>query len=169
MNCRLWLGVRKPQRAWLALLACAGFFAAASPASAADFTPGPGVYTADTTNLTLSGPGPTLAFGVEQGGVAVFSFDNVNIPAGATIRVVGVRPFELRAGSILSLAGDIDGSGVAPPTSPLAPIPAAPGEPAFASPAASRGARCRRGATGSSAYPPMPPATSERREEQASA
>jgi hypothetical protein len=82
----------------------------AAEASGANFTPGPGVYTADTTALTLTGPGTSLT-GTDQGGVAVFSFDDVDIPAGVTINVQGSRPFKLLASGSLTLAGLIDGRG----------------------------------------------------------
>jgi hypothetical protein len=79
-------------------------------ASAADFSPGPGTYTANTTTLTLTGPGTNVT-GVDHHGVAVFSFHNVKISPGVTIDVVGKRPFELKAARTLRLGGLIDGSG----------------------------------------------------------
>lgn len=79
-------------------------------AQARDFSPGAGTYTADTTALTLTGPG-TSESGRDEGGVAVFSFDDVDIPEGVRIEIVGSRPFELRASEELTLAGTIDGSG----------------------------------------------------------
>jgi len=79
-------------------------------ASAADFTPAPGSYTADTTTLKLTGPGTDVT-GVNQGGVAVFSFDDVNIPSGANINAIGSRPFKIVASGNLTLAGDITSNG----------------------------------------------------------
>lgn len=79
-------------------------------ADAADFIPAPGAYTVDTSALTLMGPGTSLT-GTAQAGVAVFSFDNVDIPEGAKIRVQGSRPFKLVAAGNLTLADTIDGSG----------------------------------------------------------
>jgi hypothetical protein len=97
--------------ALLALVACTLFApGVAAEASAADFTPGPGTYTVDTTALTLTGPGTSLS-GTDQGGVAVFSFDEVNVPATVTINVHGSRPFKLLASGSLTLAGLINGSG----------------------------------------------------------
>lgn len=81
-----------------------------APAGAANFEPGAGTYFVDTSALTLTGPG-TNVNGVEQGGVAVFSFDNVSIPASVEIEVEGSRPFKLVAAGDLALAGLIEGSG----------------------------------------------------------
>jgi hypothetical protein len=47
--------------------------------------------------MTLTGPGTSVA-GVDQGGVAVFSFDNVSIPASVEIEVEGWRPCASAAG-----------------------------------------------------------------------
>ena len=79
-------------------------------ANAADFDPGAGTYTANTTALTLTGPHTNIT-GTNQGGVAVFSFGNVNIPATVTINVSGSRPFRLQASASLTLAGVINGRG----------------------------------------------------------
>lgn len=79
-------------------------------AGAVDFTPGPGAYTADTSALTLTGPGVSVT-GQNMGGVAVFNFANINIPAGATIFATGSRPFELQASGSFNLDGVIDGNG----------------------------------------------------------
>ena len=57
-------------------------------ANAADFDPGAGTYTANTTALTLTGPHTNIT-GTNQGGVAVFSFGNVNIPADGHHQCVG--------------------------------------------------------------------------------
>jgi hypothetical protein len=97
--------------ALLALVACMLFApGVAAEAGAADFTPGPGTYTVDTTALTLTGPATSLT-GTDQGGVAVFGFDNVSIPATVTINVKGSRPFKLLASGNLTLSGLINGSG----------------------------------------------------------
>ena len=98
----------------------------ASPAVAADFTPAPGTYTADTSTLTITGPGTTIP-GDSEGGVAVFRFDTVSIPAGVTINVRGIRPFKLEAAGALTLAGIIDGSGTSAANFSAAPTPGGPG------------------------------------------
>lgn len=113
--------------ALLALVACMLFaLGAAAGASAADFNPGPSTYTADTTALTLTGPGTSLT-GTDQGGVAVFGFDNVSIPAGATINVKGSRPFKLLASGSLTLAGLIDGRGANATDGVPGPLAGGPG------------------------------------------
>ena len=65
------------------LIALAAPAILAGPASAADFNPAPGAYTANTTTLKLTGPGGTNITGVDQGGVAAFNFDDVNIAGGS--------------------------------------------------------------------------------------
>ncbi len=75
------LAAARQRRRALALLVFA------SPASAADFTPGAGTYTANTTTLELRDPANNVvATGADQGGVAVFSFDDVTIPAARRSR-----------------------------------------------------------------------------------
>ncbi|MGH2975144.1 MAG: hypothetical protein ACRDLL_09810 [Solirubrobacterales bacterium] len=81
-------------------------------ASAAEFAPTPGLYNVNTSTLTLTGPSTSIN-GVDQGGIAVFSFDSVNIPTGVAIRVQGSRPFALAATGAFSLAGVIEASGAA--------------------------------------------------------
>jgi hypothetical protein len=113
--------------ALLALVACMLFApGVAAEASGADFTPGPGTYTVDTTALTLTGPATSLT-GTDQGGVAVFSFDNVDIPGTATINVHGSRPFKLLASGSLTLAGVINGSGTSATDSTAGPNAGGPG------------------------------------------
>src|SRR5829696_6227316 len=79
-------------------------------ASAADFNPAPGSYTANTTTLKLTGPGTDIT-GVDQGGVAVFRFDDVSIPSGANINAQGSRPFKIVASGNLTLGGSISSVG----------------------------------------------------------
>jgi hypothetical protein len=79
-------------------------------ASAADFNPAAGAYTANTTTMTLTGPGTNIA-GADVGGVAVFSFGTVNIPSGVTIDATGTRPFKIVASGTLTLAGSIRANG----------------------------------------------------------
>jgi hypothetical protein len=104
------------------LLALAG----EATASAADLNLGPGAYTVDTTAMTISGPG-TSATGVDQGGVAVFTFDNVSVPVGATVNVQGIRPFKLLATGSLTVAGAIDGNGTSATDFSQAANPGGPG------------------------------------------
>jgi hypothetical protein len=80
-------------------------------ASAADFNPAPGTYTVDTSALTLTGPGTSVT-GTNVGGVAVFSFGNVNIQSGVTINASGSRPLKIAASGTFTLAGVINGSGM---------------------------------------------------------
>jgi hypothetical protein len=86
-------------------------FGFASSALAGDFTPASGTYTVDTTALKLTGPGPTEILGVDQGGIAVFSFENVNVPSGVTIVAMGSRPLKIVASGTLTMAGTINADG----------------------------------------------------------
>jgi hypothetical protein len=79
-------------------------------ASAADFIPAAGTYAVDTTTLKLTGPGTNIT-GVNQGGVAVFSFGTVNIAGGVTINAAGSRPFKLVAAGDLTMNGTINAIG----------------------------------------------------------
>jgi hypothetical protein len=113
------IGIRLAVRPWLLGVAAVIGVAAGTLfapgvvalASAADFNPAAGTYTVDTTALTLTGPGPTNIPGTNQGGIAVWSFGNVNIPAGATLNVSGNLPFKLLASGTMTVAGVINGSG----------------------------------------------------------
>jgi len=119
-------------RTLLAMVAATmALLVAAAPAGAANFEPGPGAYTVDTTALTITGPGTSIS-GVDQGGVAVFSFDNVSIPVTVGLEVEGSRPFKLVAAGELALAGVIDGSGTSSenwndPDFVPGPLPGGPG------------------------------------------
>jgi hypothetical protein len=80
-------------------------------ANAADLILGSGTYTVDTSTLKLTGPGPTDITGVDQGGIAVFSFGEVNIASGVTINAAGSRPLKIVASGDLTMGGTIVGSG----------------------------------------------------------
>src|SRR5690348_7401541 len=84
----------------------------AQQAFAADLILGSNAYTADTTAMTISGPSLTTVHGTSVGGVAVFKFHVITIPAGATITASGSRPFELLATGPLVLGGAISSNGV---------------------------------------------------------
>jgi len=105
---------------------CLTMGVAAAPASAASFIPAPGTYTVDTTALTLTGPGTSIA-GTDQGGVAVFSFDNVSIAPTVLLEVEGSRPFKLVAGGELVVAGAIEASGFSATEQVPGPVPGGPG------------------------------------------
>lgn len=98
----------------------------AAPASAASFAPAPGAYTVDTSALTLTGPGTNIT-GSDQGGIAVFSFDSVNISPGVVLEVEGSRPFKLVASGELSVAGVIEASGFSAETQEIGPYEGGPG------------------------------------------
>jgi hypothetical protein len=99
----------------LALALCCLFpLAVPAAASAGDFNPAPGTYIVDTSTLTITGPGPTNITGVDQGGVAVFEFDAVNIGSGVTLNASGSRPLRIAAHGDLTLAGVINGNGTSP-------------------------------------------------------
>src|SRR5215210_3472006 len=97
-------------RATALLTLLAALLVVPTAASAADFNPAPGTYTADTTTLNLTGPGTNIT-GADEGGVAVFRFGTVNIPSGVTINAVGTRPFKIAASGTLTLAGSIRANG----------------------------------------------------------
>jgi Bacterial Ig domain len=99
----------------LALTLCCLFpLAVPALASAADFNPAPGTYIVDTSTLKITGPGGTDITGVDQGGVAVFNFDTVNIGSGVTLNASGSRPLRIAAFGDLTLAGVINGNGTSP-------------------------------------------------------
>jgi hypothetical protein len=84
----------------------------AATASAADFSAKLGEeYTFDTSALTLTGPGGLVTTGADQGGIAVFSFDNVSIEEGAEVFAEGSRPLEIKAAGAFTLGGSIEASG----------------------------------------------------------
>jgi hypothetical protein len=87
----------------------------AQEASAANLILAPGAYTADTSTLKLTGPGTNIT-GLNIGGVAVFKFNTINIPSGATITATGKRPFELMAVNSLILGGSISATGTSAAT-----------------------------------------------------
>jgi len=90
----------------LGLLLCT-----AASAGAASLSLAPGEYFVDTTALTLEDTGGPIATGVNEGGVAVFSFDSIDIPAGAEVFAEGSRPLELRSAGSFTLGGFIEASG----------------------------------------------------------
>lgn len=79
-------------------------------ANGANFEPTSGIYEVDTTTLKLTGPGTEIT-GTDQGGVAVFNFDKVNIGPVVTIEAFGVRPLKFVASGELVLAGVIEAGG----------------------------------------------------------
>jgi trimeric autotransporter adhesin len=103
-----------PKRTKIGLIVALGALLALlgqASASAADLNLLSGTYTVDTTTLKLTGPGPTDITGVDQGGVAVFSFGGVNIASGVTVNAAGFRPLKIVASGDLTMAGTIVGSG----------------------------------------------------------
>jgi hypothetical protein len=95
-------------------------------AGAAAFTPTPGEYFIDTSTLELTGPGTAIS-GVNEGGVAVFAFDSITIPAGVEIFAEGSRPFELRSAGAFTLAGLLEASGFDATAFVVGPNPGGPG------------------------------------------
>lgn len=100
---------------------------AATQAGAVTFSPSAGEYFIDTTTLQLSGPGGAIATGVDQGGIAVFAFDSINIPPGAEIFAEGSRPLELRSAGAFAIGGLIEASGFSAETGEAGPNPGGPG------------------------------------------
>ncbi len=122
------LGQRLARPAMLSFLAVAmlAVAPAAARATTTNFDPSAGSYTIDTTTLKLTGPGTDIT-GTAVDGIAVFSFDDVSIPAGATITASGSRPLEIVASGSFALAGTIDASGTSATTGDAGPYPAGPG------------------------------------------
>ena len=102
---------------------CAGR-ASADPLNPLDFpfvasgvqTLGAGAYTLDTGSDTPFLIGPVFLAGEvtlqgDEPGIAVFSFESLNIAAGATINVIGLRPLALLARDNLTFAGTINADG----------------------------------------------------------
>src|SRR3954469_9133812 len=103
-----------PMRRLALTLCCLSPLVVPAAAAAGDFNPAPGTYIVDTSTLTITGPGPTNITGVDQGGVAVFEFDAVNIGSGVTLNASGSRPLRIAARGDLTLAGAINGNGTSP-------------------------------------------------------
>ncbi len=80
-------------------------------ASLGVFTPGPGIYTVDTSTLSLTGPGPTVFTGIDDSGIAVFTFSTVSIGIGVTINAAGSRPFALLSQGTITVDGTVNGAG----------------------------------------------------------
>ncbi|MBK8541520.1 MAG: DUF11 domain-containing protein [Ardenticatenia bacterium] len=87
----------------------------------------PGTHTFDTDALTLDGNPVTGA--VATGGVAVFPFVNITVPAGVVIRGVGSRPLALLSHGPITIAGtvQVDGSSATPTAPGCQPRTASPG------------------------------------------
>jgi hypothetical protein len=100
---------------------------AAASAGAASLSLAPGEYFIDTGALTLEDTGGPIATGVDEGGVAVFSFDSISIPAGAEVFAEGSRPLELRSAGDFTLGGFIEASGFDAEIFTAGPNPGGPG------------------------------------------
>ena len=106
---------------WLALVGLCAGLAGADPLNPLDFTLagpqtlGAGAYTLDTGDTpSLTGPVNLTGQVTLQGGglgIAVFSFESLNIEAGAVINVTGPRPVALLARDSLTFAGTINANG----------------------------------------------------------
>lgn len=99
----------------------------AAGADAASLSLAPGEYFIDTGALTLESTGGPIATGVNEGGVAVFSFDSIDIPAGAEVFAEGSRPLELRSAGAFTLGGFIEASGFDAEREVAGPNPGGPG------------------------------------------
>jgi hypothetical protein len=110
-----------------ALMALCFSLCIAVSASAASLSLSPGEYFVDTSTLTLEDTGGPIATGVNEGGVAVFSFDSIAIPAGAEVFAEGSRPLELRSAGAFTLGGLIEASGFDAEREVAGPNPGGPG------------------------------------------
>jgi uncharacterized repeat protein (TIGR01451 family) len=111
-------------------------------ASLGVYTASPGVTTFDTDALTYGGtPG-----GAVVNGAALFVFDSITAPSGATIRGVGSRPLVLFSNGAVSVTGTIhvDGTNAGP---------TAPGCQASGQPSVSGGAGGGSGGAGAAVNP----------------
>jgi hypothetical protein len=78
--------------------------------SLGNWSPAAGAYTINTTTLQLTGPGTSFT-GLDDAGVATFTFGTVDIPTGVTITVSGSLPLALVANTAFTSAGTITGEG----------------------------------------------------------
>jgi hypothetical protein len=78
--------------------------------SLGNWSPAAGAYTINTTTLQLTGPGTSFT-GLDDSGVATFTFGTVDIPTGVTITVSGSLPLALVANTSFTSAGTIIGEG----------------------------------------------------------
>jgi hypothetical protein len=116
------------RRVGIAMLLVLGLsLPAAASAGAASLSLAPGEYFIDTTALTLEDTGGPIATGVNEGGVAVFSFDSIDIPAGAEVFAEGNRPLELRSAGSFTLGGFVEASGFDAKQQVVGPNPGGPG------------------------------------------
>ena len=73
-------------------------------------TAGAATWRFDTDSLTAD-LGGQLVRGEFEGGVAVYRFDDLQIPSGVTVAAAGKRPLELRSARDIAVRGTIDVSG----------------------------------------------------------
>jgi hypothetical protein len=66
----------------------------------------PGNYVLDTNTLELMGPGGLVANGVLSSGIAVFTFANFELDAGARLTTIGSRPAAILSRRDISIGGD---------------------------------------------------------------
>jgi hypothetical protein len=132
------------------LLTLISLLAVPATAAAADFNPAPGTYAVNTTTLKITGPGGTNITGVDQGGVATFSFGTVNIRSGVILNASGTRPFKLAALGNLTVTGIINGNGVGAANFTVAANAGGPGGGAGSSQFANAGSGPGGGASGPS-------------------
>ncbi len=78
--------------------------------SLGNWSPSAGTYTINTTTLQLTGPATSFT-GLDDSGIATFTFGVVDIPAGATITVSGSLPLAIIANTSFTSAGLIAGNG----------------------------------------------------------
>jgi len=79
--------------------------------SLGNWNPSPGAYLINTTALTISAGATTLFTGQDDGGIATFTFAEVDIPLGATVSVLGDLPLELISTGGFTLSGTVSGDG----------------------------------------------------------
>ena len=84
----------------------------------------PGDHVIDTDALTIDGKRVTTAF--QSGGMALFPYATITVPAGVTLRAVGSLPLALLSHGPIVIGGTIHVNGAnATPTAPAAPAASA--------------------------------------------
>ena len=84
----------------------AGFLSPNNFSASSPFVSAPGSYTINTTNVQMTGPSGFLMNGVLSDGIAVFSFTDFFLGAGAGISTTGSRPAGILSRNDMTIGGN---------------------------------------------------------------